>query len=114
MTFTTAAPALADDNSASTIGDLNCSDGLVQAKVLVNAIGQHVIVSNLTIDKRTIALSTVTQAVLDDSTLLIRAPGFALKAKIPSRHGVGIRQGTISINGKHFSTSCMVPEISDL
>lgn len=100
-------------NKSVLVGDLNCADNLVFAQVLVNSLDQKALVSDLTVQGKVIELGQVQTFKLDDSSLLIKAPGLSIQARVPEKNGVGVREGQISINGKKQNGRCFVPEISD-
>jgi hypothetical protein len=100
-------------SSLTTAGLLDC-DGRIRGKILVTARNQHALISDLTVDGRPIRLADVKTFDMNNSVLKIRAKGLQLTATIPSRHGIGIRNGIAIINGKKKSVSCLVPELSDL
>ena len=98
------------------VGDMDCNDGQIQAQILINAMDQHVLVSDLVVEGRTIKLSQVKIFKSNDSELEILAPGLKLVAKLPgleSNNRVGIREGQGRVNGKATRFSCLVPEIAD-
>lgn len=112
-------PSQADEsftisNEGVYVGDLDCSNGLISAKVLVNSLGQKALVSDLNVQGKIITLKQVQAFELDDSFLRIKAPGLLVKAKIPERNGIGLRRGQIVLHGKKQEGSCLVPEVSDL
>lgn len=104
-------------NRSVLIGELNCGDGTITAQVLLNTMNKKTLISDLQVQGKIISLESVQLFQLDDSNLVIKAPGIFLKAKIKShskgQYMIGTRDGTALIDGKKENYRCYVPEISD-
>ena len=106
-------------NPAIVYDDITCRNEQerISARVLLNSLGQHTLVSDLSVGEKIIKLNEVKKFILDDSTLFIQASGLEIKATIPTtdrNNQIGLREGTLSINGKTQKIGCSVPETADL
>lgn len=106
-------------NPSILYGDITCrsEQERISARVLLNSLGQHILVSDLSIGEKIIKLNEVKKFILDDSTLFIQASGLEIRATIPTtarNNQIGLREGTLSINGKTQKIGCSVPETADL
>lgn len=106
-------------NPSIVYDDITCrsEQERISARVLLNSLGQRILVSDLSVGEKIIKLNEVKKFVLNDSTLFIQTPGLEIKATIPAaarNNHIGLREGTLSINGKIQNIGCSVPETADL